>query len=211
MTIDSVPDLARHAVSPKDATKLPGAPKDERTIIKRLKMPNSDPRSLHGYASFDGETATVPRYRVYVDQFQPSQTRRRPTRTSRRYTRDEDVAALQARIEQAETIAANLRTDAADLEARLTASQESNEQLRSKLAYTEAELARDREVIRVLSAANALTADAAETIQESGEAYKMAAEKALAGAGKYLKVTQMTQGLLAQYFTPDDLSDLPTT
>lgn len=211
MTIDSVPDLARHAVSPKDATKLPGAPKDERTIIKRLKMSNSDPRSLQGYASFDGETATVPRYHVYVDQFAGATNRRAPRRGTNagRRNDDTDIADLEARLAQAEAATSGLRATIAALQAQLTGSRQSNEQLLSKLAYLEAERSRDKEAIRVLAATNALMAEAAEAIQDSAEASKLAGDKALTGAGKYLRASQMQQDLITQYLTPNDLSDLP--
>lgn len=207
MALDDVRDPRRAAVAPSEATMLPGAPSDERTIIKRLKKKHTDPQSLQGFVTYNGAARARPRYGVYVDQFRIDPPRQKPAPTAGRQQRD--AAKLRERLQQVEDANAALRTTQADLEARLAESLDANEQLRSKLAYTEAEHARDREIIRVLAAANALTADAAEDIQESGEAYKMAAEKAMSASGKYLKVTQMQQDLLGQYFTPNDLSDLP--
>lgn len=212
MALDNERDHNRTAVQPREATRLPGAPSDTRTIIKRLKLPNSDPRSLQGYVTFDGDTATVPRYHVYVDQFQDEvhrRSRRRGTNAGRRSDDGADLSDLQAKLAQAEAATSDLRATNAALRSQLAGAHQSNEQLLSKLASLEAERSRDKEAIRVLAATNALMADAAEAIQDSAETFKLAGGKALTGAGKYLRASQMQQDLIAQYVTPDDLSDLP--
>lgn len=208
MPLDRERQPGRPAVQPKEATQLPGAPHDARTIIARLKKPGHDPRSYHGYVTFDGASGAVPRYYVYLDQFEQPHTP--PQRGSRR---DAHRAhrQLRAQLDAAETANTELRAANADLQARLTVAESEADRLRAELARAEAGRARDQDVIRMLAATNALMADAAETIQESAEGFQHAGEKALEGARKYLKVAQLQRDVVTQYITPDDLSELPPT
>lgn len=206
MALDKERQPGRPAVQPKEATHLRGAPHDPRTIIARLKKPADDPRSYQGYATFDGATGNVARYYVYIDQFDTAESQ---AQTSRATGGDNTTLnALQAQLDATTTDNTELRNINAELKARLALTEASADQLRAQLASAEADRARDREVIRILTATNALMAEAAETIQESAEGLQQAGQKALAGAAKYLKVTQLQRDALTQYITPDDLSDL---
>lgn len=209
MALDEERQHGRPAVQPKEATRLPGAPQDARTIIARLKRPASDPRSYQGYATFEGASGRIPRYYVYIDQFDRKQAQA-PGR--KRSSDDTDsplrAAALQAQLRAAETTNTELLAANADLRIRLAGAETQNQQLRADLSRAEAGRARDQEAIRILAATNALMAEAARTIQQSADGFQQAGERALTGARQYLEVTQLQGDVLAQYITPDDLSDL---
>ncbi len=209
MPLDGERQPGRPAVQPKEAIQLPGAPHDVRTIIARLKKPGNDPRSYHGYVTFDGASGAVPRYYVYLDQFDRPDTKAEHRGRRSGTVGDDALTQLRAQLHDAATTNTELRTANADLQARLAVAESEAERLRADLAHAEAGRARDQEVIRMLAATNALMADAAETIQESAQGFQHAGEKALEGAGKYLKVAQLQRDVLGQYITPDDLSDLP--
>lgn len=205
MALDKERQPGRPAVQPQQATHLRGAPHDPRTIISRLKKPADDPRSYQGYATFDGASGNVPRYYVYIDQFDTAEPQRP---TSRAAVDKTTLSALQAQLDATTTANTELRNTNAELQARLAVAEGSADQLRAELASVEADRARDREVIRILTATNALMAEAAETIQESADGFQQAGQKALAGAATYLKVTQLQRDALTQYITPDDLRGL---
>jgi hypothetical protein len=205
MTIDSVPDLARHAVSPKDATKLPGAPKDERTVIRWL----TETDKISGYIQPGGERN---RYKVYADQFgQPDE---RAPKRSRGGTQQAD---LQAKLERLEADNDLLRTHLATATAgndRLQADNQRlrivNEQLAAALATSESQLAAEREAKRVVLATNALTIEATEMIRKSASSALESADSARMGAEQLYQVVGMQRDLLAQYMAPEDLGDIPT-
>lgn len=207
MTIDSVPDLARHAVSPKDATKLPGAPKDERTVIRWL----TETDKISGYIQPGGERN---RYKVYADQFpQPDKEGRAPKR-SRGGTQQADLRAKLERLEaDNDLLRAHLATATAGND-RLQADNQRlrivNDQLAAALATSESQLAAEREAKRVVLATNALTIEATEMIRKSASSALESADSARMGAEQLYQVVGMQRDLLAQYMAPEDLGDIPT-
>lgn len=206
MTIDSVPDLARHAVSPKDATKLPGAPKDERTVIRWL----TETDKITGYIQPGGERN---RYKVYADQFPLAGG----GSASKRSGRGAQHADLQAKLERLEAdndlLRAHLATATAGND-RLHADNQRlrivNDQLAAALATSESQLAAEREAKRVVLATNALTIEATEMIRKSASSALESADSARMGAEQLYQVVGMQRDLLAQYMAPEDLGDIPT-
>lgn len=184
MTIDSVPDLARHAVSPKDATKLPGAPKDERTIIRWL----TETDKISGYVQPGGERN---RYKIYADQFLAGAARPTPG------GHDEPDDNEGARVQIAELRAENqaLRSQLVDAQAKAT--------------YLEEELSEAKGGIRNLHAGIGALMDATEELRLGAAQIHSGAGHYQKANENMFKVVDSLRSTLAQYIYPTDLSDLP--
>ncbi|OAT69387.1 hypothetical protein AWB85_21735 [Mycobacteroides immunogenum] len=188
MTIDSVPDTARRAVSPKAATKLPGAPKDTRTIIRWL----TETETIRGYIQSGAERN---RYKIYADQFPLPCAPQAASDAQAENDENDDTAALRTQV-------AELRTENRVLRSQLVDAQ-------AKATYLEEELNEAKGGIRNLHAGIGALMDATEEL-------RLGAAQIHAGAGHYqnanenmFKVVDSLRSTLAQYIYPTDLSDLP--